>query len=241
MNGAYYIIGGFKGGKKAGRIIPTIVDCFCDSAKMLYLGAAHGNNFIYEENCRSAFMRSYPRGVFKTLNLCPKKSDNNFDDNNLSKIEDAFAQSDIIFFDGGNVGVLNKVFKDYELKDVCETAVYNGKMVGGICAGGSVLANTVIHYEGIEAERSHGVGLIASSAISCEINSLKKECGRSKLLLQSFREDGEVAFGVGLNQVAIFPMWEEVYALQWSEQESLSFRIDCDEHTKPLPARKVPA
>ena len=196
--GLFFIIGGIKGGSRIRETILSLSDKFQSPASVLYIGAAHKNDYSYEQG----FLRGLEGAELRvnTLSLSSEDGDSNTV-TDANKIESQFNRANIIFFDGGEVEVLRNVFDRYQLKDLCRKSFERGASVGGLCAGGSFLGSTVIH-SGIEDDQlrvDNGAGLIQNTAITCYIGD-RAQAQRLRMLENRSYNATEVGLGVPINQ-----------------------------------------
>ena len=198
--GLYYIIGGIKGGSRIKETVATLATRFSVPSKVLYLGAAHKNDLGYEA--------SFFRSIELDKSISVKVSSLQLPDTTTehqselhAKAKKQFKEANIIFFDGGEVDVLENVFKLYELRSLCQQAFERGACVGGLCAGGSYLAANLIH-SGVETEDlriDSGAGLIPDTVMTCYIGDKAQRQRLYKLENESHKR-GQTGVGVPVNQ-----------------------------------------
>lgn len=200
-NGLYYIMGGVQGGSKIKECIVSLSERCRENAKILYIGAAHGNDPTYERGFTNSVKDT--RLELDVLHLS-EEDEHSADEQRIST---AFGNADIIFFDGGEVSALGKVFERYKLQDLCKAAFERGASVGGLCAGGSYFASTVIHTS-LEDDGAlyvdPGLGLIPDSAMTCYIGD-RAQIQRLRTLENVSYQRNETGVGVPINQVVT---WE---------------------------------
>ncbi len=190
--GLYYIMGGVQGGTAIKECVLALSKRYQESARVLYIGAAHGDK------------PSFENGFLKSLDDTGLELDvlHLHDDAYANRVSEVFQRADIVFFDGGDVSVLSEAFERFKLKDQCRKAFDRGASVGGLCAGGSYFASTVIHTEvdGDELYVDQGLGLIPNSTITCYIGD-RAQMQRLSALENVSYQRGDVGVGVPINQV----------------------------------------
>lgn len=204
-SGAYYVIGGIKGGKTFRQNLVEILGSQETGApRVLYLGAACDNNLKYKGAFESGLYTVNPQAVLASLSLSAH-IDYRHKHANPDYIGEQFGKADVVFFDGGGIEPLREVFNRFGLNHHLRTAYARGAYIGGLCGGGSYLAEEVVHYEGGVVKKERGAGLIAGTAISCHMNLTEQYASRLYLLKEAVSE-GSSSRSVGLasNQTLLF-------------------------------------
>lgn len=192
--GLYYIIGGVKGGTKIKETIRTLSDRFDHAASILYIGASHDYNPLFERGFRNALAKDEHPEDFQVTSLNLTAADS-------QTIEGMFADAHIIFFDGSEISLLKEAFKSHHLKDLSQQAFERGACVGGLCAGGSYLGSTVVYADEAshELKATYGLGLIPNTTITCYIGD-KAQIQRMRILEDVSYRQNETGLGVPINQ-----------------------------------------
>lgn len=211
----YYVIGDVKCGKSYGDILRYLArQSNFDCPTVLYIGAAALNHLRYKNCFETGLVKTYKNYQFSSLNVAPFTP---FTDHHAKpeKIERAFSDADIIYFEAGDVRNLLETFERFSLKDYCVEASRAGKLVGGLCGGGSSLAERVVHYE-VESGTfidDKGIGLIPNTAISCHIDRQDERALRLYRMRMVKDRYGFNVFGLGTSQALCFNEKGEAVAL----------------------------
>lgn len=204
-SGAYYVIGDIKGGKKFRRNFVEILNSQkAETPRVLYLGAACDNNRRYRDAFENGLHTINNQARFDSLSLSVDM-DGRHKHANPDYIAERFGKADVVFFDGGGIEPLREVFNCFGLSDHLRSAHARGAYVGGLCGGGSYLAEEVVHYEAGSVKKESGAGLIAGTAISCHMNLTEQYASRLNFLNEAV-SDGTSSRGIGLasNQTLLF-------------------------------------
>jgi cyanophycinase-like exopeptidase len=197
--GLYYIVGGVQGGKIFKQLMADLVSLKnLKVPQILYIGAAHHNESWLAKGFRDGLHSLIPDASIHSLDLELTV------DTSPTEISDAFHSADLIFFDGGSVLTLKRVFERFNLAEHCSDSVGRGNFVGGLCVGGAIFAEKIIYQSASkEVIQTEGAGLIKSCAVSCDINDMSSG-GRRLQLLQSQVSSSFNRVGIGVNQMVVF-------------------------------------
>ena len=203
--GAYYVMGDIKGGKSFRQSFATLLRHHgSPSPRVLYLGAACYNKLNLKASFEKGLAITCPGSVFKSLSLSQYMAWDH-KDAQPERIEEQFSKADIVFFDGGGIRPLSETFKRFELGDYVRRAFERGAYVGGLCAGGSFMAEEVVFFEDGKLDTQKGAGLIEDTAISCHMNIVEQYEPRLGSLQKALQEGkANRAIGLADNQAVLF-------------------------------------
>ncbi len=205
MSGGYYVIGDMKGNGEGFRsIFSWLMHHSGETDPKVFYVDAGGNQY-----------RSYPddfRKAIKHINrfaqVNTQKITTDMSVMELSgleyKLERGFLHSDIIFFEAGSIETLRQNFIRYNLAELAKNAWEKGALVGGLCGGGSILAEQVVYHEQNFTSSAKGLGLIEGVAVSCKMHKADHEA-RLTLLAQTLKQDfARYAVGLSVDQAVLF-------------------------------------
>ena len=240
MTGVYYVIGDVKDGRRYGKIFKNLAGFTADDVNhILYIGAAINNSLSHKNTFEKGARISYPDAHISSLNLSEHTA---LTDRHArpEKIEARFAEADMVYFDGGSVHALLATINRFGLIDQCRTAFEKGAAVGGLCAGGSVLASLLIHATQTGIQCDHGTNLMPNLILTSKIDFSEQREERLYHMRQAcISHPDHTAIGLGKDQAVIWRnRYEGARALmhaQGSPKDKRPFSIDKDGQRTPLP------
>lgn len=238
-DGIYYVIGDIKRGSSyrgqhavlkhiAAKINVT-------QPEILYLGAACNNEPKPKYGFIGGMKKLFPAGNVTSVSLSVDHDNLEFD-KKLLPIECSFERADLIYFDGGDVFTLKSVFDRFKLKEMCANAFKRGAAVGGMCGGGSFLADEVIHYDVQSGSFSRDIGarLLPNIGISCHMDRTDEFDERYQQLKNISYSGTQTAIGLGADQAVIFDGFNQ-YSFVQERNNNPPFQVDSTGKLVPLP------
>ncbi|MBN8521792.1 MAG: Type 1 glutamine amidotransferase-like domain-containing protein [Alphaproteobacteria bacterium] len=237
--GAYFIIGGIKGGPKVEKILRAIFALKSEARHILYVGAASFNCLETEKEFMNFMSDNFPEAKAKSLNI-ESRPEHEKNHPSPHEIKEAFFQSDIIFFNGGDVPRLKAVFDRHDLASLChESAEYNNAVVGGMCAGGAILADRIVCHHGNETTSvEEGSGILKGYTVSCMMDHPNQETKRLEALRQISSSSDTICLGINRNETVIFKPDGSLYCLAPRGQTAEAFIIRPCKTSEPLTDRR---
>ena len=243
--GSFFVIGDIKG--KGHKVQQAVIRALAHGKqlfqpKVLYIGAASENNPHYESGFISGIKAVFPGSSVTPLRFSMAQPNSDFD--SCSKeVAPEFEKADIIYFEAGDIAPLKAVFDRFKLKSLCKRAYERGALVGGLCGGGSFMADQVVHYDVQSGDftRDLGASLWAGSAISCHMDR-EDEYSQRHQQLKNVASSGMMrAIGLGANQAVVFDESGE-YALcptAMVDAAKSPFYVDRNGSNCPIPVRCI--
>ncbi len=151
-----------------------------------------------------------------------------------------FFQSDIIFFNGGDVPRLKSVFDRHNLATLCREATENNNtLVGGMCAGGAILADRIVCHHGNETTSiEKGSGILKGYTVSCMVDHPNQEAIRLEALRQISSSSNTTCLGINRNETLIFKLDGSVYSQAPTGQMTQAFIMNPNGICEPLMDRR---
>lgn len=202
MSGVYYIMGASKAGRLKKMIAGLVASRQKEAPHILYVEAA-GNTDINLMNGFVGNLRKNLEGVScDSLNLYLRSA--NPEESTAENIKAAFEKADVIFIEGGNLNILTEIFQRDGLKELCKAAFERGAAVGGICAGGLMMLDTIVYEDHRERiTQMPGTGLVPDTAVSCYVTRPITGFEREEKLVE-LSSTINSSIGLADNQTIIF-------------------------------------
>lgn len=245
--GTFFVIGDIKKGNYGHRAQQSIIAQLANQSALtqpniLYIGAASDNNSNFENGFIGGIKRILPAASVLPLHFMLDQEYIEFDSSS-TEVRLAFESSDIVYFEAGDIAPLKAVFEKFQLKGHCKKAYDRGALVGGMCGGGSFMADQVVHYDVQSGDftRDIGASLWSKAAISCHMDRDDEYTERHQQLKNIASSGMMRAIGLGANQAVVFDNSGE-YALcpNVSAEDTLPpFYVDKSGQNLSLPIRAI--
>jgi hypothetical protein len=110
---------------------------------------------------------------------------------------------------------LKSVFDRHDLATLCREATENNNtLVGGMCAGGAILADRIVCHHGNETTSiEKGSGILKGYTVSCMVDHPNQEAKRLKGLRQISSSSNTTCLGINRNETVIFKSDGSMYSL----------------------------
>ncbi len=207
MSGGYYVIGDMKGNGEGFRgILSWLMERVGHNRDPRFFYVDAGGNML--RSCQDDFRTAIKR-INRFAQVNTQKLSDHMGAIELAGIEDkltrGFAHADIVFFEAGDIEILRRSFARFQLGAMAQSARDRGAFVGGLCGGGSILAQNLVFHENDETSFGAGEGLIAGVTISCKMNRHEQHDSRLALLSGSLgKQFTHQAIGIAADQAVLF-------------------------------------